>query len=284
MSDTIKVVRACVIGSAVTVLAAIAVAPVLTWWLAVMALFAGFCGGCLSWEFREAVYAIPAVWQSFKKDLARWSQPFIRGYDKAIAFLKDGPHPFFWEWLLLTILFVGWSFFASKDMATKTTDGGFGGVIIFAGAIFVFSIGSMMFSFLIGFVITAVGANIWKIDWPTTPKEGEEEIRRKWKEVILWQITGVVMFVPFLFWQGVRSTCLFFKKYFIFIHSRKRLLCGFGGLLGGLGFAVWVWSDPAMPAVQKVLMVGCGDMLGGMFGFISYQLISIKWLKLVPKS
>ena len=285
MLDVIKVVRACAIGGLVTVLAAIAVAPVLTWWLAVLALLAGFSGGYLSWEFREAIYAVPVVWKSLKKDLVQLSQPFIRGYNKMVEFLKDGPHPFFWELILVMIPLTAVNFFISRDIAVKY-DGGFVSMVIFAMVSFTLSVMFIFYSFLIGYIITAVGASACNADWLTTLKEGKEEKRRKWKEVLLWQVIGIVLFIPYTLWKVVGLFWLFLKKYFILIHSRERLLCGFDGLLGGLVFAVWVWSDPAMPAVQKALMVGCGAMLGGMFGFISYQFISIKWLKLVlvPKS
>lgn len=284
MSDAIKVVRACAIGGAVTVLAAIAVAPVLNWWLVILAILAGFSGGYLSWEFREAVYAVPEVWRSFKKDFVRWSQPFVRRYNKTAEFLKDGPHPFFWEFIVVILLLLICSFYMSRDMAIKE-GGGLFSFLVFTGAFFVFSVMFLFYSCVAGFIITAIGAKICGVtDWPVVPKEGEKSPKRKWKDVLLWQITGVILFIPYVLWQSVGFVTKFVKKYFILIHSRERLLCGFDGLLGGLGFAVWVWSNPAMPATQRVLMIGLGAMLGGMFGFISYQLISIKWLKLVPKS
>ena len=105
---------------------------------------------------------------------------------------------------------------------------------------------------------------------------------------IRWMLKGMwvtVVFFVWSIWKEIFSiSTTFFWELFKLIHSHERLLCGFDGLLGGLGFAVWVWSDPAMPAIEKALMVGLGAMLGGMFGFISFQLVSIKWLKLVPKS
>lgn len=304
MSDAIKVVRACAIGGLITVLAAIAVAPVLTWWFAILALLAGFCGGYLSWEFREVLKAIPKTMEY----AAEWWNDAIGSH----TLFRPGQHPFFFEGIITGLVSIGVGIGAIYSLSNNS--GFLRGnpiivfrVIVYAISFMCTSVVAGLFSFFCLFIVACLGAKRCGSYWVLYEAQDFGDLRNSifgvryselkqnykrteptYRNVFKWQIIGLVMLVWFFVWPLWKHITLFVSRFlcklFCLIHSNERLLCGFDGLLGGLGFAVWVWSDPAMPAVQKALMVGCGAMLGGMFGFVSYQFISIKWLKLVSKS
>lgn len=59
-------------------------------------------------------------------------------------------------------------------------------------------------------------------------------------------------------------------KLFKLIHSQKRLICFVDAVIGGtIGF---YYHNPLV-----------GAAVGGLLGMVNYELVSVRWLKLVPK-
>ena len=94
-----------------------------------------------------------------------------------------------------------------------------------------------------------------------------------------WPIRGLIKTIIFLIiaipktiigtYKAICFCGLFFKNVFILIHSEFRLLCGVDAAIGAVigYFAGYV-------------IVGL--IVGGILGVLNYELISRRWLKLVP--
>jgi hypothetical protein len=71
-------------------------------------------------------------------------------------------------------------------------------------------------------------------------------------------VAAIVVFIGFLFCKLIRL-----------IHSELRLLCGVDAAIGaGIGF---FFNAPVVGAV-----------VGGMFGVFNFEIVSIRWMKVVP--
>ena len=71
-------------------------------------------------------------------------------------------------------------------------------------------------------------------------------------------------------WSGICVLGLFSKQVLVLIHSDVRLLCGTDAAIGaGIGYLA---HNPLI-----------GALAGGILGLANYELVSIRWLKLVPR-
>lgn len=112
---------------------------------------------------------------------------------------------------------------------------------------------------LMGFMMAVVG------DDPPMPT----------KERLLWSQAPLIGFLlPFALIGGLmRLLCLkkfaYIRTFFRFIHSEIRTLCAFDSALGAaIGFYAGSWI--------------VGGLAGLVFGLLSYELVSKRWLKLIP--
>jgi hypothetical protein len=100
--------------------------------------------------------------------------------------------------------------------------------------------------------------------------------------VFRWFIKGIFYCLGFLLiLRFILFILRFLRSIFILIRSNKRLLCGIGGALGGLITYLYI-IPPSATSGEMVLMVLFGMLLGAAIGVASWQLISLRVLKLSP--
>lgn len=80
--------------------------------------------------------------------------------------------------------------------------------------------------------------------------------------LLYWLPKGIALFIPFV--------AKFTKTMFFHIHSEFRLLCMTDAALGA---AIGYWWGSAL----------IGGLAGAILGIVNYELVSKRWLKLVPK-
>jgi hypothetical protein len=54
------------------------------------------------------------------------------------------------------------------------------------------------------------------------------------------------------------------------------------GMIGG-AISYICLSNPMTPGIGKFVIVVCGGLIGAALGVLNYELVSKRWLKLVPK-
>jgi hypothetical protein len=74
----------------------------------------------------------------------------------------------------------------------------------------------------------------------------------------------------------------FAKQAFVYVHTEERTICFVGGTLGALG-GIYFGSDLLGHVVGATLAYALtGGALGALAGWVSRELVAIRWLKLVP--
>lgn len=93
----------------------------------------------------------------------------------------------------------------------------------------------------------------------------------------LLMLVGLVGLLSYLFFRKV------VPRVFVAIHSDFRLLCATDSFLG----AVVGYCFERGFATEHPFIVSCsvliGGLVGALFGILNYELVSVRWLKLVPK-
>lgn len=250
-----KVFMACALGGGVGALVALQMWQPF-WWVGMLV---GALVGYLAYEFDEVRRAVSLAWRKTIgwrpkwRPRREWWRVFLRLLPNSVlGFPSVFSVPFF-------SLFA-WTFDAREVAGNILT---FGFLVLF-------------------FVMLGVNINI-----STTARvlEGEMNVSKAVKEA--WEINvfrvyfwvgpraigkGVWLAVtrgPGWVARGVVVIARFLWQVFCLVHSEMRLLCG---LDAAIGAAVGYWLGNA----------SIGALAGGIFGLANFEIVSRRWLKLVP--
>jgi len=252
MNSTIKIGIACFIGGAVGTAVAIAGTPAL-WWLG---LLAGFCGGYISYEFREVLRAIPTACEYAKS--GSWT---------TIKFVF-GPHPLLHICLvpaaILPVVFLFSGMLAEGKMVR---------------AMVIFSVLGYLLS--LAYVPTVMTWGARMLD--EMEYHGDNQFifvtdhLKTYRQAVRWLIAGIVLpakaVVTFIFLHAPPLIVRFAWKLVKLIHSDKRMLCGINAAIG-VGVAFTMLVTPEMALYQLLVVIASGGLIGATFGMLSYEVVS----------
>lgn len=296
--DSWQIGKACAIGGALCALVALSVEPAF-WWLGIGA---GIAGGYISWEFREAIRAIPRAWnsarQAGKDNLNRFLAEAKEIGSGLATFAKDAaqelfakPHPFFHPSITLgTLLYLFVGVRSIRHDAEAAT-------IIFLSVLMLFAFSVIAFVLL--FHLSWIGSRrVERCFWyPFMSMHGDaaEEKKRLLEQhgyrqvpitygnVLRWTIKGFGRDLLFIVWtswtQGLFFIGRFIWHLFRIVHSNERVLCALDGTLGGTAIYLWL-AHPHMSIGQQVVLVIFGGFIGAALGVLNWELVSKRWLKI----
>ncbi len=260
MSRSLKIFVACFLGGLTGALIALNLSPIL-WWLG---LIVGGTVGYFTFEFRLVIRAVQAAW----KQVTGWKLPAVRSLIRSLIY-----H------LLAIICSLMMLFDVLFPVSLILPQPGSHSVPDPFG--FARGVGGMALGFLLGFAACGLVVKNGRFD-------GEQSIKGALRLFLYLNPLSFFVFWPlWLIWQGLRfaphyprwvyqGTCWFWGKVawfvklvFVQIHSDVRLLCFLDSALGaGIGYFA---GDPLM-----------GGIAGGLLGVLNFELVSKRWLKLVP--
>jgi hypothetical protein len=241
---TLKIFMACAFGALVGATVALQLSPIF-WWVGMLA---GGLVGYLTYDLREVGRAIVTAGREV------WGKFFF-----ALPSLEDVKAIFYTTAATLHLLIL---------IAL------FSELIFYLVAPFDFIEAFKLFVTVVGLFSTAclpMVIGLYFIEGTTASQKiivAKDVIHR------INLIYGGIYLVPYLL---IKETILFLAKtprfvyrVFILVHSEFRLLCGFDAALGA---AIGYFAGSAT----------LGALIGGVAGVINYELVSKRWLKLVPK-
>lgn len=238
-----KVFMACTLGGGVGALVALQMWQPL-WWVGMLV---GGLIGYLTYEFNEVRRAVSQAWREVSgwRPNREWWRVFLR----LLPVISIGPSatiiaPLFF---LSTLLNRGWDPILNK-------------------------------TFMVCFALFSIAMTYLDAEYP---KEVSENLQLSKKlnvfRVYFWVVPRAVLKSvwlvatrsPGLIARGVVTIARFFRYLFVLVHSEVRLLCG---LDAALGAAIGYYAGHA----------GIGALAGGLIGVANFEVISKRWLKLVP--
>lgn len=289
MRDWKEVALPCFIGGALFTAMALILAPQFR----LLAVFAGFSGGYLSYRFSEvrrafalavkfaaraALAPFVGIYHFLTRVLSRVHLA-VKGFAEATAAFFRHPIPFFWPSLLVFFLTTPWWW--------ETLAHGMG-----MGAIIGRAMAAAFLPYIVLKLLAHLGIERRKLYWftPDVPEAPSWDKRPKeYKPVPLTYPSAykwVVLGIPIALYNLVRATwaLLVFSvlatRYTLrYIHSHERLLCGIDGTLGGL-VAYWVLRSHAVGFEQKLLLVLMGGLIGAAIGVANWEVVSVRILKI----
>ena len=102
--------------------------------------------------------------------------------------------------------------------------------------------------------------------------------------IIAFEVAKTLVYrIPMGLWYAGCFVCTFIRQFFILVHSRERLLCGCWAAAttaAGCIFLLPASTTPAGYAIGAVMFA----LIGATLGVADYQLVSIRWLKLVHEN
>jgi len=81
-----------------------------------------------------------------------------------------------------------------------------------------------------------------------------------------------------------RTTREFIRRAFRYIHSEIRTLCAVDAALGVLVAFTYGWLSGVEAPLARLGLYVLGGALGGVLGVVNFELVSVRWLKLVPSA
>ncbi|MDD3101890.1 MAG: hypothetical protein PHE59_01985 [Patescibacteria group bacterium] len=286
--ETRKIALACFIGGALCCAVALFAAP-MYWWLG---LLAGFAGGYLSYEFRGVCKAAPVALRIATKESRKiYQSEIVRTKE---WFSKN--HPFAYLNIILAVIFglylipYDWIIAdtypnISHYMRALITYFSIQALAVF-GAPFLFSFWGARFVDKCYWISKGEDAYLKEANNPDIWRYKLKQKPLTYLNVLRWMVLGAGFFIwtPCKFCLKIVWTILCFLGRFAWhlfrlIHSNKRVLCAIDGTLGGLISYFYFISMP-MPFGSKIMFIIFGGLLGGVFGIISYEIISKRILHL----
>lgn len=301
-----KIALACFIGGVICAAVAFIFTPNL-WWLG---LFAGFASGYLSYEFRQVLQAIPEAWHA----ACRGSRSMWEAEIKKLKTWFAKPHPFVYPGALIGIPLFTWlarGFIAEcfrvivfgPDPLLAAIIVGFCLIVM---ALFILFFCVPLILSIPFYTLAFIGARVAeRCYWTPFLMEQHEELHKEqllsrgylqepltYKNAFRWMIKGllqVVLFFVWTLWKGlVIGICrviwvimCFLWHLFNLIHSKKRVLCGIDGTIGGM-VAYLCFHSMYLSIPQHMLIVVFGGLLGAMFGVLNWEIVSKRILHVVP--
>lgn len=298
MDTTKKIAIACFVGGVLCSSVALVFTPDY-WWLG---LLAGFAGGYLGYEFREACKAIPVALRATRNGgTVAWDGAVDR-----VREWRSHDHPFAYTGVFLVLPLTIW--FAPSFVDFVLGSGSLGIGITVAVVFLPLALVEIGYVLVLPIVFLAfIGARLGeRCYWRPFISEYDQvehaamlsargycEKPLTYGNVLRWAAEGLgitaLFFVWTLWkylairvWQCVYFACRFLWHLFRLIHSEKRVLCGIDGTLGGMISYVWLISPSALFA-EQVLLVLFGGLLGAAFGVVNWEIVSIRVLKVATK-
>lgn len=260
MNTRIRIAMACFLGGAIGALIAIQLGVYL-WWVGVLT---GGLVGYLSYEFKKVAHAL-----CFAGKMIRTKCRYGFSIDVSMTSIRRQAFGFVQDAMFLVLVViicssVGTSWMFPLWFVRKPEE-----PIVPATIMFVFA------AFLIGAgLISATRYHKWirseleqpKSDYVTVPLSvflvSPVGVLFYWLPLGIFKVLRVMPSVAKFLWKVAR-------KAFLLIHSEIRLLCFTDALIGAI---VGYFCGSAL----------IGGMAGAVSGLVNYELISKRWLKLVP--
>lgn len=296
--ETRKIAAACFAGGVICCLVALLVTPAY-WW---MGLLAGFAGGYLGYEFREALRMIPVAWRVVMAESQSSWQIFLDEKSRAARIVQEWlaeKHVFLYPGALCSLAAAGWvmyclSLLPPQEQMSQPR------AIVSIGFV-VMALGMFCFTLVIMGLAYAGCVHVERAYWWPLVERYDiarrvgrleaRDLRRKpltYLNVLRWALEGVVVVAFFLAvllwiyivafliqftWRTVRLLSKFLWHVFKLIHSEKRLLCGVDGALGGGASYLWLVSA-AMTPMEQLTMTMFGGLLGAALGVANWEVVS----------
>lgn len=244
MNRSLKVFFACALGAGIGAMIALQIGGYL-WWIGMII---GATLGYLSYEFKAVLKAIVFAWRKIINYKLNWAD------------IKVTLKLLFWVAIII-VCFCFLSFLRAY-LEKNPLSPGSKAAILPIWFIFGFVIPILLalndpipaLKFFLSPIILPLKFLIWVIEWAI-----------KITKIILMVIAGLFTEI-FLAMKAIFS---FFKTIFVQIHSDERLLCFFDA---GIGAGIGYFYHNAL----------IGAIAGGILGAVNYELVSKRWLKLVP--
>jgi len=289
--ETRKIAQACFIGGVLFTVAAFFLTPMF-WWLGTLA---GIAGGYLGYEFRAVLRAVSKAWQAAKAEMG---DIFPKVIQAIVRFLRR-PHPFGYLSFFITIgmsylLVVSGFIIAPLEKQSL----GFMSGYIFGCIIFFILIWLLFLQLLWLIVLLSIQGEFY-LEAPDKIIGADGQLEDKaipltYGNGAYYLVKGLELIVLFSVWKAWKYLFIgikwagtfagrFLKHLFIFIHSNERVLCAIDGTLGGIAAFLWL-APSAETLTAKAAVAIFGGLLGAGFGVINYELVSKRWLKLVPQN
>lgn len=248
MSQTAKVFFACAIGAFIGAVVALQINHHF-WWVGLMV---GFASGYLAYQSEQVVGAIPLAWRqttSWRPDKVWWRSRYRNSMDVTGTRLTVMGVPFLMITALVTL------FSRGQPYSVKA------GVLFSLATVFVCV--ALSFFLLGDTELQRASLSPLRTYFLVLPK------------FLLWTIPKHTPKVaPTVFrWIGhvVKTTMKFFGKLIYLVHSEIRLLCGMDAAIGAaVGYCL-----------HNAIL---GALIGGLWGVLNFEVLSIRILKLVPKT
>lgn len=241
-----KVFMACALGGGVGALVALQMWQPL-WWVGMIV---GGLTGYLTYEFNEVCRAVLLAWQK----VTGW-RPVCESWK---TFFR-----------LLPAVAVGPALSISLFIAVITVP------FVVLESAEKGEVDLSMYCYSVGFVFVFLSGLIARVDVQVVvdgKKSLQEVLAVYWAGSVFWIALRAVKAVkngPRLVARTAVVVAKFLWQVFILIHSEMRLLCG---LDAAIGAAIGYWLGNAL----------IGALAGGIFGLVNFEVISKRWLKLVP--
>ena len=266
--ETKKIAWACFIGGVLFGVTAFCVVPMF-WWLGTLA---GIVGGYFGYEFRKALRAIPKAWRTAKTETSELFRRIqIAGHLLGEFFRQ--PHPFGYLSLFIGVGMFYWAL-GSEFIIIAGHVGPIARLMITA-------LGFCLFC-LFFFAIISLIAMVGDIRYPITYGRAIYSLIRGAGRIafcLIWTLWKR-MFI------GIARAFVFAGRFlghlFIFIHSSECVLCAIDGTLGGMAAFLWL-APSAETLTAKAAVVVFGGLLGTGWGALNYEIVSMRWLHLVPR-
>ncbi len=248
---------ACFVGASVgTILST--VVGVETIWQQILAIVGILAGGAVGW----LVYDLPAVWHAFRR---AFRQTVAWRPDKKL-FLDSGKFTLAFLGLLVLGLLGPALLYGVIGylLSEKSVIPAIHGLSILIWFVSLYD-GELCDSETKGVISRLKTSALMSLGWPFV------------------LIIGVLFLFYFALYESfmavlstVKWSLVVIKRTFVYVHSAERRICFVDSIIGGV---VGYWL-----AGGNVAYAGVGGLVGAIVGIANYELISIRWLKLAPRS
>lgn len=280
-----KIFTVTALGAFVGALVGLQLAPVF-WWVGMLV---GGAVGYFAYNAGEVVRAVPpairlarTVWEEVL-DVDYWGAFRQFGRVSVLALLTLGKAALVLPALVLSVAVVG--LVSVMEVVVALTRFLPTSPWVYAFGTTGDLLATLMFSLLVGMFICCVAFDIW--GWTRPDKyTGWNEFRvflrqrKGWIALMLLYKASplglLTWYLPKLLWlmlkilpAAAQAIVAFWWTLFKLIHSDRRLLCGVDAALGA---AVGIFAHNPL----------LGALVGGVVGVLNYEIVSKRWLKLVP--
>lgn len=262
MDKRIRISIACFLGGGIGTLVAISVATWL-WWVG---LLVGAFVGYVAYEFRQVVQAVQQAWQVV----------YSTDWRKAVAWLR-GSYTFLLTLVVFLLSSMVWPI-VILHVSGPLKDGLHVVVWLTSATVVSAFVGFFGWTAVVGLV------ELKPLGWV----KFSDNLKDSWfilftSPIGMWVIMPILLVGEVLFlagwtmWYLISRTPKFVWIVFRQIHSDIRLLCGVDAAIGAaIGYHFQLMF------MVPLLAVLVGGVVGAVVGVLNFELVSKRWLKVVP--